>query len=99
MLFKLRLTQLIRFHVLLTFFCLGTISPAWAQGVIWTEDFDNLPDGVTYHAGEAGWDGAASGVGGYFRVKSLKYEGNNLDKEVTWTSESINISYFTNVSR
>lgn len=83
--------------VFLWFITIGVWAAA-APRVIWYEDFDNLPDGVTYHAGEAGWDGESSGVSGYFKVKSIRYEGNNLDKEVVWVSESININYFTNVS-
>ncbi|WP_157493962.1 hypothetical protein, partial [Fulvivirga imtechensis] len=64
---------------------------------IWYEDFDNLPHGTNYHAGQAGWDGEASGVSGHFKVANQAYESNNLDIEAIWKSEVINIKYYTNI--
>ncbi|MBK6267345.1 PKD domain-containing protein, partial [Marivirga sp. S37H4] len=64
---------------------------------IWFEDFDNLSDGINYHAGQASWDGEVSGITGHFEVKNHAYEANNLDKEAKWRSEVINIKYHTNV--
>jgi hypothetical protein len=64
---------------------------------IWYEDFDNLPDDLTYHAGQAGWDGQTSGISGHFEIQDIQYEAQDLDKEVVWTTESINLKHFTNV--
>jgi hypothetical protein len=75
----------------------GSIVLLEVPNTIWYEDFDNLPHGVTYHAGQAGWDGLTSDISGHFKVTRIKYEGTDLDKEVTWVSENINITHFTNV--
>ena len=67
--------------------------------IIWYEDFDNLPDGVTMHAGEAGWDRNLqnANVSGHFQVENHKYEANYVNSEVLWVSEYINIKFFQNV--
>ncbi|WP_139281109.1 hypothetical protein, partial [Reichenbachiella agariperforans] len=68
---------------------------AQAGDVIWYEDFNNLPDAVNLHAGEAGW--ASSGDNQLFGVYNYRYSANNVDTQVQWRSESINIKHYQNV--
>ena len=66
---------------------------------IWYEDFDNLSDGITMHAGEAGWNRDLQNVSisGHFEVVDHKYEAHYVNSEVLWVSEYINIKYYNNV--
>lgn len=70
---------------------------------IWEEDFEDQSPGTTVDNGETSWSVSYSG-GGTIRVRDNptingnSLSGSNLDQEAVWTSGSINISGFYNVS-
>ena len=90
-----------RIRVLILFVLFLTGINGLAQTTIWLEDF-TLLNGTTVDNGATAWSrdvtAATLDPGDYFEVQSQLMEGRDLDGEVIWTSQSINISAFTDVS-
>ncbi|MEZ5147265.1 MAG: PKD domain-containing protein [Bacteroidales bacterium] len=79
---------------LLSIFSLQTFS----QTTIWSEDF-TYADGTTVGPGSpAKWTLAIPPSPDWFEVRSNRMEGKEVDSEAVWTSESINISGYVNVT-
>jgi hypothetical protein len=76
---------------------------AYTQTTIWLEDFP-YTDGTTQGSGTpAKWTRNVSActfsnTSDYFEVKSNQMAGRDMDGQAVWTSQSINISGYSNVS-
>jgi len=65
---------------------------------IWSEYFP-YDDGTTEGSGTpAKWTRTIPGGGDWFEVRTNRMEGRDLDGEATWTTETIDISGYTDVS-
>ncbi len=79
------------------------VFPAFTQNLIWQEDF-NLPNGTTVdNVPPSQWtidvsQANLNSKNDYFEVRDGSMEGRDLDGEVRWISETINISSFTNLT-
>lgn len=94
------LVKILKGSVILIIFLLH--SQSYSQTTIWLEDFP-YTDGTIIGSGTPEkWtrDVSActfSNKNDYFEVKSNQMEGRDLDGEAVWTSETIDISSYTNV--
>ena len=77
------------------------LSGAVNSAVIWEEDFNSYSDGITNGAsGKWTVDISACTLDGddHFEIRSQHMQGNDLDGEAVWLSESIPITGLTDVS-
>ncbi|HDP97788.1 MAG TPA: T9SS type A sorting domain-containing protein [bacterium] len=84
------------------FFIFAFITSTFSQTTIWSEDF-TYPDGTTQGSGTPPkWTVDISNCSfdgdDHFEVRSNQMQGNDLDGEAVWISESIDISGYPNVS-
>ncbi|MBD3291251.1 hypothetical protein GF337_20790, partial [candidate division KSB1 bacterium] len=94
-------TKKITFVAMVTIFVvLGFIPKLTAQAMIWSENF-TYPDG-TFSGSGGKWSVDTSNCSfdgdDHFEVRDNRIEGNDLDGEAIWTSESIDISGYSDVS-
>ena len=85
---------------ILTALLILTIVPTLrAQTTIWSEDFNSFSDGTTQNPPKwtTSWTPPGGPVG-YFQVMTHLMGGRNLRSQAVWTSETIDISSYTNVS-
>ncbi len=91
------------FGIVIFVFLLFSVLPLFSQTTIWLEDFP-YTDGTTQGSGTPPkWTRDVSACNlvppnDYFEVKSNQMEGRDLDGEAVWTSETIDISSYSNVS-
>ncbi|OYT12672.1 MAG: hypothetical protein B6I19_09145 [Bacteroidetes bacterium 4572_114] len=95
--------KLIRYGIILVFLLVVSLQ-GFSQVTIWLEDF-SYPNGTIQGSGTPPkWTRDISACtltppnNDYFEVRSNRMEGRDLDGEAVWTSETIDISSYTDVS-
>src|SRR6478609_8369476 len=82
---------------------LGTVSIS-ASAQVWKEAFDDRPDGATSDTGPTAWTTTLPSGGAASFSKETPYPGygvfliNNTGTEGTWTSQTVNISSYTEIA-
>ncbi|MBS3771428.1 MAG: gliding motility-associated C-terminal domain-containing protein [Bacteroidales bacterium] len=77
----------------------GDYTGTWLYlpGIIWKEDFNDLADGTTEDTDPPSeWSLTQTSSQGYAEVRSGKFEVSGNDDTVEWTSETIDISEYSN---
>jgi len=77
----------------------GDYTGTWSYlpGIIWKEDFNDLADGTTEDPDPPSeWSLTQTSSQGYAEVRSGKFEVSGNDNTVEWTSETIDISEYSN---
>ncbi|MCF6358187.1 MAG: hypothetical protein L3J54_10315, partial [Draconibacterium sp.] len=92
-----------KFLLILLIVLLSNISSVFGQVTIWSEDFNSYSDGTQQGSGTPPkWTiNPTSGYGNHFEVRSsgsnILVQGRNMNQEGVFTSETIDISSFSNV--